>query len=424
MERAGGRGASDTGSEVEKLGAPVDSTTNEQTKAKFSPAYSRPAPSNLADHLIQFGRALRGRGFLVGPGEIQDGLRVLQHVDIGRKVEVYLGLRSVFTNSRDEYKDFDELFERFFGRSWLRGRVEPPVSGDQDDRRDLFTRHEQKRPIWDAVQAAEESDAAEEERQTAAYSPYEMLMQKDFATFTPDQLDEIGELIERLARRLAMSPSRRLKRAKRSRWIDARRSMRWALKYGGDPIILAHRRRKLRRNRIVLICDVSGSMDLYSRFLIQFAYALQSVLWQVETFVFSTRLTRITEYFRNEQEIRRALMQVSQDVADWSGGTKIGLSLKTFNEEYAPAMVDYRTTVIILSDGWDTGDADVMQEQMSMLQRRARRIIWMNPLLGSPHYEPRSRGMVAALPFIDLFVSAHSIQSLLDLEAMLLAGGV
>jgi uncharacterized protein with von Willebrand factor type A (vWA) domain len=166
---------------------------------------------------------------------------------------------------------------------------------------------------------------------------------------------------------------------------------------------------------VVLLADVSGSMDLYSRFLIQFIYALQHAVGQVETLVFSTTLTRITDAM-SEDDLRAALDAVARQVPDWSGGTKIGASLRQFLDRHAGTLLGPRTVVIVISDGWDTGDIDVLERAMAELQRRAGRVIWLNPLLGSPGYEPICQGMRVALPYVDVFASAHNLESLRQLE--------
>jgi len=184
---------------------------------------------------------------------------------------------------------------------------------------------------------------------------------------------------------------------------------------GGDAAALVCRRRKVRKAKVVLPCDVSGSMDIYSRFLVQFIYALQGMLGRVESFLFSTSLTRVTDTL-DRRDIRQALLETSRRVPDWSGGTKIGASLQSFNETYGRRLVDPRTIVVICSDGWDTGDLDVLVSAMRTLRERAGKVIWLNPLLGSPGYEPVTQGMSAALPFVDVFASAHNIRSLRELE--------
>jgi len=196
--------------------------------------------------------------------------------------------------------------------------------------------------------------------------------------------------------------------------VDMRRTMRRNLKYGGTVIELARKQPKIKKTRLILLCDVSRSMDVYSRFLLQFVYALQRVLGRVESFVFSTQLTRVTSYFRTS-DIFVAVERVSKEVPDWSGGTQIGRSLETFNERFASTLVDGRTIVIILSDGLDTGDREPIGRAVQALQQRARRVIWLNPLLGNPGYEPLARGMISALPYVDVFAPAHNLASLQNL---------
>jgi len=245
-------------------------------------------------------------------------------------------------------------------------------------------------------------------------SDQEALIEKDFSTFGAEQLEEIAKIAARIARRLASRPSRRRKPTKKGHWVDLRRTFRRSLKTGGDPVELSFQERKRRKTKLVTICDVSGSMDLYSRFLLQFLYALQNGFARVETFAFSTSLSRITDHLKGHP-YALALGRLSGDVRDWSGGTRIGLSFATFNAEWAK-LVDKRTIVIILSDGWDTGEPEQLAEELLKLKKRAGRLIWLNPLLGSPTYQPLTRGMQAALPHVDVFASAHNLESLKALE--------
>ncbi|MEE9550020.1 MAG: VWA domain-containing protein, partial [Candidatus Binatia bacterium] len=206
----------------------------------------------------------------------------------------------------------------------------------------------------------------------------------------------------------------RKKRASKGDEIDPRSTMRKNIKFGGDIIEFVSRKRRIKKTRIVLLCDVSGSMDCYSRFLIQFMYGLQNELWGVETFVFSTSLTRITHLIRTK-DIGNALERISNSVLGWSGGTNIGRSLFTFNREYAPRLVTHRTVVVLISDGWDRGDVGLMEQEMRNLKRRCQKIIWLNPLLASENYQPLCKGMQAALPYLDFFLSVHNVHSLVNL---------
>jgi uncharacterized protein with von Willebrand factor type A (vWA) domain len=246
-------------------------------------------------------------------------------------------------------------------------------------------------------------------------SDQESLAGQDFATFSADQLDEVLRLTIQIARRLARRISRRRRPVRRRGRVDLRRTLRANLTRA-DLIELRFRARKRKKTKLVLLCDVSGSMDLYSRFLLQFLFAIQTVFRQVETFTFSTRLTRITTHLK-ARSYRQVLRRLGE-VRDWSGGTRIGDSLAEFNREWG-RIVDRRTIVIVLSDGWDTGDPEVLSTELLRIKRRAARVIWLNPLLGNPSYEPLTRGMAAALPLVDHFAPAHNLASLRDLAQQL-----
>jgi uncharacterized protein with von Willebrand factor type A (vWA) domain len=210
--------------------------------------------------------------------------------------------------------------------------------------------------------------------------------------------------------------SRRRRPVRRGGVVDLRRSIR-ANMMRGEIIELRRRERRRRKLRLVLLCDVSGSMDLYSRFLLQFLYALQNVFGRVETFTFATRLTRVTEHMRGPS-YRQALARLVA-VRDFSGGTRIGASLAEFNRQWGH-LLNRHTIVVLLSDGWDTGEPEDLASELLTLKRRAGRVIWLNPLLGNPSYEPLTRGMAAALPLVDRFASAHNLASLRDLASHLM----
>jgi uncharacterized protein len=369
-------------------------------------------PGSLAANLTLFGRRLRGRGLLVGPAEIGLALAALEAIDVADRDAVRLALRTVLCSRAEDLPAFDEEFDRF----WQAPAFAPSMPGMEEPEADAGeggqpegTRNEVTVTDW-----AEEGVASDDERSVPAYSAAEVRAAKDFSAFAADDLEEITELIMRIARRIAMRLSRRMRAARRGQLVDLRRTIRRSLQYGGDPAALVWRRRKIRKVRIVLLCDVSGSMDVYSRFLVQFVYALQGVVGRVESFLFSTSLTRVTDALAH-RDIRHALAEASRYVPDWSGGTKIGASLRDFNERYG-TLVDGRTIVVVASDGWDTGDLDVLVSAMRVLHERAGKIIWLNPLLGSPGYEPVTQGMAAALPFVDVFASAHNLASLRILE--------
>ncbi len=350
---------------------------------------------------------LRGHGLPVTTAELSDAVRALEHLDILDRDEVYLGLRSVLLSRIEEQPAFDRCFEAF----WRRGLLVP-----LDPRGEAH--QAQGAPVtgrWKREEAALEAWGDDGDGKGAeplgvpAAGDRERLMEQDFSSFPADQLDELLRLTVLIARRLASRFSRRRRPSRRRGVVDLRRTFRANL-MRGEVIELRRRERKRKKVRLVLLCDVSGSMDLYSRFLVQFLYALQNVFGRVETFTFSTRLTRVTDHLKG-RPYRQALRRLC-DVRDWSGGTRIGESLAAFNREWGAKLLDRRTIVIILSDGWDTGEPELLADSLLGIKRKAGRLLWLNPLLGSPAYQPLTRGMAAALPLLDHFAPAHNLRSL------------
>ena len=362
---------------------------------------------DLVTATVRFCRLLRARGLGVTPTESLDAVRALEVVDLGDRAEVHRALRTVLASRPEEFATFDAAFDGFWG-----GLAAPPAVGGP-------ARAAAGAPIEAhfpkakdaALDFAEWTDFAEGEGEPVGLpgvSDLEAMLAKDFSAFQAAELGEIERLARELARRLATRKGRRLKPSTRRGRVDLRRTMRASLTRG-EPVELARRERKILKTKLVLLCDVSGSMDLYSRLLLQFLYALQNQLGRMESFVFSTRLHRITDELRGEA-YGAALARLGR-VTDWSGGTKIGESLRTFCQEWR-RLLDRDTVVIVLSDGWDTGDPAVLSEAMRAIHRRAGKVIWLNPLLGSPDYQPLTQGMTAALPHVDVFLPAHNLESL------------
>src|ERR1700675_4856911 len=379
-------------------------------------------PRDLTRAMLAFGAMLRASGLPVTTSAIMDAVRALEAVDLMDRAEVYLALRTVLMSRMEEQPAFDRCFEAFWRFHAEDGQgLDGLVAAVQ-------ARRQEEEPAPDAIEVAREKqaqvalddwgqgEAADDEPvEVPGLSDREALMDQDFSTFTAEQFDEVARLTVQIARRLARGGSRRRKPTRRGGVIDLRRSMRANL-MKGEIIELRRRARRRRKVRLVLLCDVSGSMDLYSRFLLQFLYALQNVFGRVETFTFATRLTRVSDLLRGPS-YKGALRRLTE-VRDWSGGTRIGESIREFNQTWG-RLVDRRTIVLLLSDGWDTGEPDVLAQEMLTLKRRAARVIWLNPLLGNPSYEPLTRGMAAALPLVDHFAAAHNLASLRELAAHL-----
>ncbi len=368
------------------------------------------APRHLAAAVVRFVALLRRESLPLTPLQTVDAVRALEHVDLADRGEVYLALRAVLVGRPEEQPVFDRWFDLFW-RAAAAPPGDPAFPGPSlpDDALPQLESQgaPRERLALEGWGEAEEDEGGEPLGVPAA-SDREAIAAQDFATFSPDQLDEVYRLTVLIARRLARRISRRRRPARRRGRLDLRRTLRANLTRG-EMIDLRYRRRKKRKVRLVLLCDVSGSMDLYSRFLLQFLYALHHVFAQVETFTFSVRLTRVTDYLRARSY--RDVLRRLRDVADWSGGTRIGESLEELNRVWGH-LVDRRTIVIILSDGWDTGDPDRLARELLRIKRRAGRVIWLNPLLGNPSYEPLTRGMSAALPLVDHFAAAHNLASL------------
>jgi uncharacterized protein with von Willebrand factor type A (vWA) domain len=360
---------------------------------------------DLQRNILEFCRALRDRDLLVTPSEVIDALRTAEIIDLVDRTEMKLALRTVLTARHEDLPVFDATFEEFWRSRVAEGGDDHFTERDRDMRgfgqelpRDVLVESDED------AEPAEGSDAPQ-------YSPIEVLARQNFLSFQADQLNEISRAMALIARKLALQQSRRYRSTDRGQMIDMRRTFRKNIKYGGTVIELSRKRRKLRKPRIVLLCDVSRSMETYSTFLLQFIYALQNTLGRVESFVFSTRLTRVTEYFK-AGDIYAALERMARDVPDWAGGTRIGDSLVTFNRVWALRVVDRHTIVLILSDGLDSGDARVLGSEVEQLERRAARVIWLNPLLGDAGYRPVARTMRAALAHVAVFASAHNLESL------------
>lgn len=377
------------------------------------------SPRDLVSTVAGFARALRERGLLVTPAETVTATHALAIVDISDRREVYLGLRSIFTSQPQDYPIFDELFSAWWD-------VGPNVRGERKTAGPLLDRLVPPRPSTPAEsqaaasvqQWAQAGDAVGDPVLVPGESDRDSVRARNFTGFNGDELGEITRIARRIARRLARRPGRRWQSSRvRGARLDVRRTVRRSLATGGDAVALAFRKRTPRRTRLAALCDVSGSMDIYGQFLLQFLYALQNSFARVETFVFSTHLSRISDELE-AGSYRDAVARLARGARGWSGGTRIGASLAEFSAEWL-GTVDRRTIVIIMSDGWDTGEPEILSNAMREIRARAGRVIWLNPLLGNPSYQPLTRGMQAALPHVDVFASVHNLASLEKLGRLL-----
>ncbi len=382
---------------------------------RFSAVRGRGVLANV----LAFGRVLKDLEFKVGLSQLIDASRSLEFVDITCRGDFYSVLRSNLISEKEDILPFDRVFDCFW-KDFAPGEeptetLEMSVPASEESREESDDSGGSLEDVVAQANSQEEDRAREPDPFfLPTYSPHDSLNEKDFSEMGIEESRAISRAILLIASKIATQVSRRKKRASKGDEIDPRSTMRKNIKFGGDIIEFVSRKRRIKKTRIVLLCDVSGSMDCYSRFLIQFMYGLQNELWGVETFVFSTSLTRITHLIRTK-DIGNALERISNSVLGWSGGTNIGRSLFTFNREYAPRLVTHRTVVVLISDGWDRGDVGLMEQEMRDLKRRCQKIIWLNPLLASENYQPLCKGMQAALPYLDFFLSVHNVHSLVNL---------
>lgn len=372
--------------------------------------------SHLLHNLLLFGRLLRGLGLDVNPGRMIDLANALDMIEIGRRQDFYHAARTLLVHNRDDLLLFDDAF-RFFWRKPEEGwEIDLPSLQQRVRRKPVVKAPDLRAPKSESGNAdgLPDPDRPPVIEVTLTYSPNELLRRKDFAELTGEEVTAVKHLMAALVWRLGQRRTRR-QRPGRGQLLDLRRTMRRVIRHGGELLNPARKEPKHKPRPLVVLADISGSMERYTRLLLQFIYSLAEGLDQrVEAFVFSTRLTRITRQLRG-RELDRALGDVSRAVPDWSGGTRIGDALKSFNFEWGRRVLGGGAVTVLISDGWDRGDIDVLREEMSRLQRSCHRLIWLNPLLGSPDYEPLTRGMQAALPYIDDFLPVHNLASLEDL---------
>ena len=374
---------------------------------------------HILPNLLRFAEMLRRLGLDAGSGSVLDLVRATEYAPIGRRNEFYYAARSIFVHRREDLPVFDEAFQVFWrrpatGRSGMDLRSmgeqrrfrKPQVSPGRDD------------PDGGGPEAADEGGEAQQQiNLTRTYSAREALRAKDFASFTIQEVAQARAMLAELQWDLGRRRTRRLTPGPGAA-LDLRRTLRQSLRYGGEYLELATRRRRERPRPLVALCDISGSMERYTRMLLHFLYSLAAGPQPPEAFLFATRLTRITRQLRY-RSVDQAVGEVARAVPDWAGGTRIGEALKTFNYRWLRRTLRGQAVALVISDGWDRGDPELLARETARLQRSCHRLIWLNPLLGSPDYQPLTRGMQAALPYVDDFLPVHNLHSLSALAAHL-----
>ncbi|MGH7919432.1 MAG: vWA domain-containing protein [Candidatus Dormibacteraceae bacterium] len=372
---------------------------------------------DLVPRVAAFARLLHDVGLEVGPARLERAIQALTCVDLEDDRAFRDALRACLVSRKEHLVLFEAAFDLFWA---------PPdpnvTAGSVPGRSHPLPMDPRRVAAWLdllGMNRPEQRRNREEELRpetSSGYSNSEVLRQKDFDELSWTESEQVARMLRQAPWRVAERRTRRLRRAK-SGPIDLRRTVRGSIHSGGEMVSLLHRRPRRRRRPIVLLCDVSGSMERYTRLLLIFAHAIAR-REDVETFVFSTRLSRITRLLR-QRDIDRALEHVSKQVHDFSGGTRIGRALAEFNRVWARRVLGHGAVVVVISDGWDRGDPAELATELARLRRLAYRLIWLNPLLGSEGYQPVTRGMAAALPLCDDFLAAHNVDALDELGQLL-----
>ena len=359
--------------------------------------------------VVGFCRVLRGAGLRLPPSATIHFAEAVGRVGVQSRSSVYWAGRATLVHRPEDLNVYDRVFAAW----WDRRHAEvfdidgepPPVTLALD--------------IGDDDEDDDEAHEPAGEVQEVRFSATEILTDKDFADCSPEELDELTRLMARLRFTAQRRDSRRLVPAKnRGQRPDLRRTVRWALKHQGEPVKRAYLETATRPRRLVLVLDVSGSMESYARALLRFAHAAVVARGKVEVFVLGTRLTRLTRHLTSrdpDSAIRTAMPQVK----DWAGGTRLGEGLREFNDRWGIRGMARGSIVVILSDGWDRGDPTQLGQEMERLHRVTNQLVWVNPLKATPGYAPLAAGMAAALPHVDRFIEGHAYSSLEQLAAII-----
>jgi uncharacterized protein with von Willebrand factor type A (vWA) domain len=380
--------------------------------------------SFLLKNLVRFGRLLRSVGLDAGPAQVIDLAAALEYIDVGKRDDFYHAARALFVHRRADLAQFDLAFRLFW-----QARASEPIAAPATPHPALQSKSLRTPNVsYREISLDAESDEIKHARKTErvlidaqqTFSPIEVLRKKNFEAFTWEETQQAKHLMAAMKWRIGERATRRKERVWRGEHLDMRRIVRRNIKYGGEFLDLAWKRTKFKPRPLVVLCDISGSMERYSRMLLHFIHTLSNGtlasgtstgLDHVEAFLFGTRMTRVTRQIQRK-DIDEAIGEVVKVVEDWGGGTRIGETLKTFNYLWARRVAARGAIVLIISDGWDRGDTQVLRQEMERLQRSCYRLIWLNPLLALPDYQPLTQGLQAALPYVDDFLPAHNLESL------------
>lgn len=381
---------------------------------------------HIATNIMHFARVLRVAGLPIGPGKVIDAIHAVEMAGLSRRDDFYWILHAVFVNRRDQRELFDQAFHVFWRNPQILERMMSMVLPSMQLGEEDAPKNELSPRIAEALTAgaSQQDDVKTRETEevefdaTLTFSQEEVLREMDFEKMSALEIEAAKAAMRRMRLPVMEIPTRRFRADKTGARADMRATLRAALKSGGDIIPMRWRRRQLRHPPLVVLCDISGSMERYARMLLHFLHAITNDRDRVHTFLFGTRLTNVTRYLRY-RDIDISLERVAEAVVDWSGGTRIGQCLHDFNRDWSRRVLTQGAVVILITDGLDRDGGDGLQTEMERLHRSSRRLIWLNPLLRYDQFEPKSQGIRAILPHVDEFRPVHNLESLAQLSHIL-----
>ena len=381
----------------------------------------------LAENIMHFARVLRAAGLPIGPGRVIDAVDAVLAVGLGNREDFYWTLHAVFVNRQDQRELFDQAFHIFWRNPDILERMMQLVLPEMGGADNLPPAEDISRRVAEALSPGngdgrDESFKKEEIEldATMTWSASETLATKDFEKMSADEVQAAIAAVRRMRLPIMEVPTRRYRADPRSGRTDLRRTLRAALRSGSDYIPLMHRRRRMRHPPLVILCDISGSMERYSRMIIHFMHAITNDRDRVHTFLFGTRLTNVTRFLHN-RDVDLALEKVGEAVDDWAGGTRIGHCVGEFNRLWSRRVLGQGAALLMISDGLDRDEGAGLGIEMERLHKSCRRLIWLNPLLRYEDFQPKSVGIRAILPHVDELRTIHNLESLSELAAVLTA---
>ena len=378
----------------------------------------------LGSNIMYFGRALRATGIPVGAGQIVDAVTAVSLVGLNSRNDFYWTLHAIFIKRNEHRELFNQAFHIFWRNpNLLEKMMNLSLPQELTDRDNNKNAEESFRRVAEAFAGSGQSEQTDEEERdkteaTLTWSPGESLSEKDFEKMSREEVKEAITVIKTLRLPNMEVPTRRFSNRQTGKTMDMRRTIRQSLKFSGGFIPIIYKTRKTRRPPLVVICDISGSMERYSRMLLHFMHAVTNDRDRVFTFLFGTRLTNVTRSLKNK-DVDVALKHVGKEVLDWSGGTRIGLCLAEFNKYWSRRVLSQGGITILISDGLDRDEASGLDIEMARLHRTSRKLIWLNPLLRYKGFEPKSLGIKTMLPHVDEFKTIHNLSSVRELSLLL-----